>query len=207
MDRVLSGPEPASPAEAVEPTPGRQLRDWITIGTQSFGGGPSTLYLMRSILIGKRGWLTMKEFVQDWTLSRLSVGNHLTALAALIGQRIGGRRGVLLAVAGLLVPSGIITAILTGGFEVIREAAAVRSALAGIAPITIGMMLGISFIMVRTIISPRSWMLLLDLVVFGIAAAAGFFVSGSTVAIIVAGAIVGALILGREEAPPETLEG
>jgi chromate transporter len=212
VDRVVTEAKPAgragdvtTPAPPQPAEPGRQLRAWIAIGTQSFGGGASTLYLIRTILVGRRGWLTMEDFVQDWTLSRLSPGNHLTALAALIGQRIGGRRGVLLAVAGLLVPSAVITAILTGGFGFIRDAPAVRSALAGIAPVTIGMMFGISFLMIRTILSPRSWMLVLDIVVFAIATIAGFFVSGSTIAIILAGAVFGVLFMGREGAPPEAI--
>lgn len=209
MDRVLNGAADAEPGSP-RARPNRaweQLHDWIVIGTQSVGGGASTLYLMRAILVGRRNWLTMREFVQDWTLSRLSIGNHLTALAALIGQRIGGGRGVALAVAGLLIPSGIITAILTGGFGLIRDQPAIQSALAGIAPVTIGMMLGISFMLVRTIISPRSWMLVVDLLVFTAAAAAGFLVSGSTMLVIIAGAVIGTLFLGRDEVPPETIEG
>ncbi|MGH2456329.1 MAG: chromate transporter [Candidatus Limnocylindria bacterium] len=192
----------------VEPRPSArsQLQAWIVIGTQSFGGGASTLYLMRAILVGRRNWLSLRDFFQEWTLSRLSLGNHLTALAALLGQRIGGRRGVVLAVTGLLIPSGIITAILTGGFGLIRDQPAIQSALAGIAPVTIGMMMGISYILVRTILSPRSLALLVDLAVFGIAAAAGFFLAGSTIMVIVSGAVVGTLFLGRDEVPPETLE-
>ncbi len=208
MDRVLNGPVEAQPSSAPKaPGAGEQLKDWVVIGTQSFGGGASTLYLMRAILVIKRNWLSMGDFVQDWTLSRLSIGNHLTALAALIGQRIGGGRGVVVAVTGLLIPSGIITAILTGGFGLIRDQPAIQSALAGIAPVTIGMMLGISYLMVRTIISPRSWMLVVDLLVFGAAAVAGFFVTGSTMAVIVAGAVFGTLFMGRDDVPPETIEG
>lgn len=209
MDRVLNPPADGSPGDSqAGPRAREQLRDWVTIGTQSFGGGASTLYLMRAILVGKRNWLSMTAFVQDWTLSRLSIGNQLTALAALIGQRIGGRRGVVLAVSGLLIPSGIITVIMTSGFGLVRDQPAIQSAFAGIAPVTIGMMLGISYIMIRTIISPRSWMLAVDLVVLSAAASAGFLLPGSTMAVIVAGAVIGTLFLGRDDAVPrETIEG
>lgn len=204
MDRVVTASEPTP--EADQPSGRDQLHDWVVIGTQSVGGGASTLYLMRAILVNRRKWLTLRDFLQEWTLSRLSLGNHLTALAALIGHRIGGRRGVVLAVTGLLIPSGIITAILTGGFGLIRDQPAIQSALAGIAPVTIGMMLGISYVLVRTILSPRWRPLMVDLVVFTAAAVAGFVVAGSTIAIIVTGAVIGTLFLGRDELPPETLE-
>ena len=148
------------------PTPVQQLKAWFVTGTQSVGGGASTLYLMRSILV-RRGWITDREFLQEWTLSRLSPGNHLTALAALLGQRIGGRRGVVLALVGLLIPSGIITIALTGGFGFIRNDPAVESALAGVGPVTIGMMLGITAYLLRSVMNPLSIALAADVVLFG----------------------------------------
>jgi chromate transporter len=163
--------------------------------------------MLRSVLVGRHGWLSMREFVQDWTLSRLSIGNHLAALAALIGQRIGGRRGVVLAVVGLLVPAGAITALMTGGYGLIRDQPAIQAALAGIAPVTIGMMLAISSMLIRTIVGPRSWRLVFDLAVFLVAAGAGFLVSGSTIAVIISGAVIGVLFLGRDDVPPESVEG
>jgi len=187
------------------PTPVQQLKAWFVTGTQSVGGGASTLYLMRSILV-RRGWITDREFLQEWTLSRLSPGNHLTALAALLGQRIGGRRGVVLALVGLLIPSGIITIALTGGFGFIRNDPAVESALAGVGPVTIGMMLGITAYLLRSVMNPLSIALAADVVLFGAAIVAGFLIPGATIAIIIVGALLGTIFLGRDELPPETLE-
>lgn len=192
--------------DRARPTAFEQLRAWIVTGTQSVGGGPSTLYLMRSILV-RRGWLTDREFMQEWTLSRLSPGNHLTALAALLGQRIGGRRGIALALGGMLIPSALITIALTGGFGFIRDDPAVQSALAGVGPVTIGMMVGITAILLRSVLNPVSVALVADAVLFGAALTAGFLVPGATIIVIVAGALFGMLLLGRDELPPETLEG
>jgi chromate transporter len=205
VDRIVK-PEQAAETGPHRPTALEQLGAWFVAGTQSVGGGASTLYLMRAILVG-RGWLTDREFLQEWTLSRLSLGNHLTALAALLGQRIGGRRGPALALVGLLVPSGLITIALTGGFGFIRDDPAVQSALAGVAPVTIGMMLGITAFLLRSMIAPVSIGLLADLALFVVAIVAGFLVPGATIVIIVIGAIVGIAFLGRDELPPETLEG
>lgn len=184
-----------------------QLRAWVTIGTQSLGGGASTLYLMRTVMVLRRRWLTAHEFLQDWTLSRLSPGNHLTALAMLIGRRIGGRRGVAVAASGLLVPSGIITAVMAAGYGLIRNEPAVQSALAGVAPVTIGMMIGITAVMVRTAIRRDLPSAAIDLLVIAAAVVAGFLVPGATIVIIVAGAFVGVLALGRHEPPPDTTDG
>ena len=202
MDRVVS---PGDPPDARHPTSFQQLRAWFITGTQSVGGGASTLYLMRSIMVS-RSWLTEREFMQEWTLSRLSPGNHLTALAALLGQRIGGRRGIVIALGGLLIPSGLITIALTGGFGVIREDPAVQSALAGVAPVTIGMMLGITAILLRSVLNPVSLALVADALLFIGAVVAGFVVPGATIVVIVTGAILGVIFLGRDELPPVTME-
>lgn len=201
MDRVVSVDEAP---DARQPTAFQQFKAWFVMGTQSVGGGASTLYLMRSIMI-RRGWLTDREFMQEWTLSRLSPGNHLTALAALLGQRIGGRRGIVIALGGLLIPSGLITIALTGGFGVIRADPGVQSALAGVAPVTIGMMLGITAILLRSVLNPVSLALVADALLFIGAVVAGFVVPGATIVVIVVGAILGVLFLGRDELPPETL--
>ena len=188
-----------------QPTERQQLRAWVATGTQSVGGGPSTLYLMRSILT-RKGWVTDREFMQEWTLSRISLGNHMTALAALLGQRLGGRRGIALAVGGMLLPAALITVLLTIGFEAIRNEPAIISALAGVGPITIGMMLGITTILLRSVITPVLPGALVDGALFATAIAAGFLVPGATIIIIVAGAVFGVLFLGKEELPPESLE-
>ena len=192
---------PAPPVEAPRPTVRQQLRTWIAAGTQSVGGGASTLYLMRASMI-RRGWLSDREFLQEWTLSRISLGNHLTALAALIGHRLDGRRGVALALAGLLIPSALITIALTGAFELIRDDPAVVAVLAGVGPTTIGMMLGITTVLLRSVVTPVMPRVLLDGAVFVSAVAAGFLIPGATIAVIVTGAVIGVGFMGREELPP-----
>lgn len=201
MGRVVSAAR-VDAAEPIRPTVLQQLRAWVATGTQSVGGGPSTLYLMRSMLV-RRGWLTDRQFMQEWTLSRISLGNHLTALAALIGHRVDGRRGVVLALGGLLIPSALITIAVTGGFEFIRDNPAIVSGLAGVGPVTIGMMLGITAILIRSVMSPVMPGALLDAAVFVGAVIAGFVVPGATIAVIVAGAVLGVAFMGREELPPE----
>lgn len=197
--------ETTETTQTAAPTGLQQLRAWIATGTQSVGGGPSTLYLMRSIFVG-RGWLSEREFMQEWTLSRISPGNHLTALAALIGQRLGGRRGVAFALLGMLIPSGVITIALTGGFEVIRDDPAVVSALAGVGPVTIGMMLGITSFMLRSVLRTALPGAAADAAIFAAALVAGVVIPGATIAVIFVGAVLGVTFLGRDELPPETLE-
>jgi chromate transport protein ChrA len=69
----------------VKPPPSSRTlaRAWFDIGTQSVGGGTSTLFMMRRILVERSGWITLREFTEAWALSQLSPGIHLVALAGL----------------------------------------------------------------------------------------------------------------------------
>ncbi len=110
-------------------------RAWFDIGTQSFGGGTSTLFMIRRVVVERMGWVSLRQFTESWALSQLSPGIHLVALAGLLGQRIAGVRGVLVSVAGMMVPAALITAILTAFFGEIAQQPLTIAALAGIGPV------------------------------------------------------------------------
>jgi len=186
----------AAPRTTARPTVRQQLRVWVAVGSQSVGGGASTLFLMRQLLIRREGWITDREFAQDWTLSRTSPGLTLIGLAALLGRRIDGARGLFLAVLGLLVPSAGITIAMAAGFIYIRDQPLVQAAIRGIAPATIGLTIAIMVIFVRS--SVRSGRVAaLDIGVVAAAAIAGLVFEDASVTIIVVGAALGWLMLGE----------
>src|SRR5207249_7926117 len=117
-------------------------RTWLVIGTQSVGGGASTLYLIRLLLVERRRWLGLREFMEDYALSRLSPGIHLISLTGMLGQRIAGARGVVVSVGAMVVPAGIITALMTAGYALVRDQPVGGAAVAGMAPVTIGLTVG-----------------------------------------------------------------
>jgi chromate transporter len=151
---------------------------------------------MRQIVIRRKGWVTESEFTQDWTLSRTSPGLVLIGLAALLGERIDGRRGIALALTGLLVPSASITIAMAAGFLYIRDLPLAQAAIQGIAPATIGLTLAMMVVFVRSSVRPGR-VRVVDLAVVVAAAVAGLAFAGGSVAIIVAGAVIGWLMLGE----------
>src|SRR5207253_10165156 len=107
---------PTTPAPpAAPPSPGLLLRLWITFGLHSFGGGATTLTLIRRAVVDRYGWYSDAEFTREWTLCQLAPGINLLALAVLIGRRLGGARGVVLTVVGLLLPRVAVTIAVTAG--------------------------------------------------------------------------------------------
>ena len=179
-------------------------RIFIAVGTQSVGGGTSTLLLLRRFLVDRERRLSDREFTEAWALCQLSPGIHLVALAGLIGRRIAGWRGVLVAVSGMMVPAAIITAAMTAVYSVIKDDPLAHAALAGMAPATAGMTLGLAIVLVRSTRrhGPRA---LVDLALVGVAFAVLLLTTFSSVLVIAAGAVIGALFLGHER--PTSTEG
>lgn len=170
---------------------------WVAIGTQSIGGGSSTLFLIRRFLVEQRRWISAREFAEAWALSQLSPGIHLVALCGLLGGRIAGWRGVAVSVAGMMLPAGAITALITGAYSLIQDEPLARAALAGMAPATGGMTLGLAVVMVRTVMRHGA-AAAMDIAVVVVAFAILLLTSVSSIAVIGASALVGAALLGRE---------
>ena len=176
----------------------RLTRSWIAVGTQSVGGGTSTLLLIHRLAVERERWLSAREFAESWALSQLSLGIHLVALAGLLGQRVAGWRGVAAAVGGMLVPAAAITVALTAGYEAIASSPLARAALAGIAPVTAGMTLATAVLLIRSTARHGRALAIVDVLVSIAALAASALLAVSAVVAIAAGAAVGAVALGRE---------
>lgn len=173
------------------------FRAWLVIGTQSVGGGASTLYLMRRELVERRAWLTHREFLEEWALCKLSLGINLVALTGLVGSRLAGAPGVLVSLVALMVPSGVITAAMTAGYAVVRDEAIVRAALAGAGPVTVGMTIGISFTFARQAVR-RGWRGSIDWAWGLVAVGAGLFTGLTPIVVIGLGIAVGVTLLRGE---------
>src|SRR5437868_12290188 len=132
-----------------DPGPGKwQLfRIWASIGLQSFGGGASTTFLIQRAFIEKHRWLSMEEFIRLWNLCILTPGINLVALTVLIGRKLGGAWGIVVSLAGLLLPSATITCLITAGFASVQHLPVVQEILRGVVPATGGIMLlvGLNF--------------------------------------------------------------
>jgi chromate transporter len=65
-------------------------------------------------------------------------------LTVLLGKKIRGWSGLLAATAGLVLPTSLITILLTSAYTLIKEQPLVRAAMRGILPATIGLTFYIS---------------------------------------------------------------
>jgi chromate transporter len=148
--------------------------------------------------------MSAREFGEAWALSQLSPGIHLVALAGLVGRRAAGWRGVVAAVAGMMIPAAAITVALTAGYEVIAASPVARAALAGVGPMTGGMTIATASLLVRASARRGRAHAAIDVAVCLGSLGAAVFLGVPPLAAIVAGAAIGAVALGRE--PPTSRE-
>lgn len=193
---------------ASRPAPGawRLLGIWAGIGLQSFGGGTSTLLLIQRTFIERRGWLTMEEFTQLWSLCLLAPGMNLVAVTALIGKRLGGTRGIAVSVAGLLLPSATITCLLAALFVRAEHSAVVQAALRGVVPATAGIMILVAVNFARPLIRARvtigRWYPWASAVLVPLFALALIAWNVSTIAIVVSATLLGTLFFAPRAPRP-----
>jgi chromate transporter len=98
------GVKPERPTAGLREVAGLFLR----LGATAFGGPAAHVALMRDEVVGRRGWLTDKEFLDLVSATNLIPGPNSTELAIHIGHRVAGWRGLLTAGACFIAPAALI---------------------------------------------------------------------------------------------------
>jgi chromate transporter len=117
---------------------------WSKISVLAFGGGSSTLLLMRQEFVERQRWLTGEEYARFWGLGQLSPGTNLIAMVILMGRFLGGGVGIVVSLVGLLLPSATIDSILAAGFLLVQTLRPVQAIIQGVVPATAGVMLTVA---------------------------------------------------------------
>lgn len=147
MEKILDRTIPRSHQNSA-----RLFLDWSLVGIQSFGGGSSTFILIHQLAV-QRGWLSEEEFVRTWALVQIAPGINLLKLTVMIGYRLNGWLGILIALSGLLLPSAVVTVLMTAGFTIIRNIPMIQAMTKGLLPAAIGLSLAMGAQMAQPIFS------------------------------------------------------
>ncbi len=123
------------------------------------GGAITTVSEMQRIVVAEHGWLTPMQFNDCIAIGQAAPGPNVLFVAA-IGFSIGGLAGVAATMAGSLLPSAVL-AVAAGRFgQRHRQSRGVRAFSAGLAPLTIGLLLATGTVLLRpTAGQPVSWLL------------------------------------------------
>jgi len=77
---------------------------FLVLGATSIGGG--MMAHIREAVVVREGWLTDEEFLECYGLCQTLPGLNTTNLSVLIGDRVAGGWGALLALVAVIAPGG-----------------------------------------------------------------------------------------------------
>ena len=97
----------------------------------TFGGGLVIVPMMRKKFVDDLKWLEEKEMMDLTAIAQSSPGAIVVNAAILLGYKIGGVFGSLLAILGTIIPPMTIIAVVSVFYELLRPNAVVNAVLSG----------------------------------------------------------------------------
>jgi chromate transporter len=106
----------------------------------SWGGGPASLALMQRECVSA-GWVTSAEFADAVAMSNALPGPIAPQVSAYVGFKLAGVPGAVMAAMGTVLPTTLLMLIMIIFFFRMKDAPAVKSMLAAVRPVVIGLLL------------------------------------------------------------------
>ena len=106
------------------------------LALQGFGG---VLTVVQRELVEKKQWMTVDEFVEDWSVAQILPGPNGVNLSLMFGGRHFGLPGALAALAGLLLAPLLLVLVLAALFAGIADTAAAQGILRGMGAVSAGL--------------------------------------------------------------------
>jgi chromate transporter len=121
---------------------------FATLSLLAFGSGNSVLPDMQRAVVVTFGWMSDREFLELFAISRISPGPG-SLIVALVGQRVAGLSGAAVATAAMFGPSCLLVHVAAGMWQRTREAAWRQRVEQGLAPVAVGLIFAAGFALIR----------------------------------------------------------
>lgn len=162
-------------------------RVFAVLSLTSFGGGNVTLPEIQRQAVAVHGWLTEREFLEAFSLSRGAPGPS-TLFVLLVGWRTAGGAGALVATAAMFLPGASLMFAACSALGR-WNGPVLRRVLAALKPVTIGLLVAAVWVLGRSAVA--------DGFTFGVAAvSAALALTRAPLATLLAGAIAAGLLFG-----------
>lgn len=116
----------------------RLARAFALVGLCAFGGVMPWVY---RTVVEKERWLGQAEFSELWSMGLILPGATSTNIAGMLGHRLGGPRGAVAAVGGLLAPPFVIVIAMAVLYQRFGAIPAVHGMVRGVTAIAAGLVL------------------------------------------------------------------
>lgn len=125
---------------------GALFAHFIMLSFLSIGGAITTTPEMSRYLVHERGWLTSSEFTTSIAIAQAAPGPNLLFVAVL-GWNVAGPLGAVVTMTGILIPSTALSLWATRWGQSRKDTRGVKAFTAGLAPVTIGLLIATGWIL------------------------------------------------------------
>jgi chromate transporter len=112
--------------------------EFLKIGATSFGG---VVPYLRGSLVTNRNWIDDKEFVEMLSISQSLPGLNATNMAILVGEKLRGWIGSIVAIIGICLPGGALMYAVGVFYHLHGDHVWATAALKGVAAAAVGLIL------------------------------------------------------------------
>ncbi|MFG6461404.1 chromate transporter [Roseateles sp. DXS20W] len=119
---------------------------FLTLSLLSIGGAISTVPEMHRFLVDRTGWLSESGFTSSIALAQAAPGPNVLFVAVL-GYNVAGLAGAAASMAGILLPSTVLTLAATRWMRANRGHVGLRAFSAGMMPLTLGLILATGWLL------------------------------------------------------------
>ena len=119
---------------------------FLVLSPMSIGGAITTVPEMHRFLVDQTHWLTETEFTTSIALAQAAPGPNILFVAVL-GWNVAGPAGAAVTMAGIMLPSTLLTLGATRWARANREHLGVRAFSAGMMPLTLGLIIATGWLL------------------------------------------------------------
>lgn len=118
----------------------------------AIGGAVATAPDLQRHVVAERGWISAADFTGGMALAQAAPGPNLL-FVAVIGFQVAGMTGALAALLGMALPSTALTMVVSRWGSRHRQTLGVRAFVAGMAPITLGLIVTTGFLLAQPVVN------------------------------------------------------
>jgi chromate transporter len=160
---------------------------FVAMSMLAIGGALAVTPEIHRFMVEQHGWLDDNRFSASIALAQAAPGPNLLFVPVL-GHAVAGVPGALVALAGMLLPSTTFALAVSRWGRRRRDTLGVRAFVAGMAPVTIGLLLSAGTVLAQPVAArPLAWALMAATVALSVKTKI------APVWLIAAGAVAGAL--------------
>lgn len=127
---------------------------FLVLSLLSFGGANAIIPEIHLRAVEVEHWMTDADFSQMFALSQAAPGPNIL-IVSLIGWKVAGVAGALVAMAAMCLPSSLLTYYVAHAWDRFRDAPLRIAIQRSLAPITVGLILASGYVLTRA--TDQAW--------------------------------------------------